>query len=138
MAQSPQLKRLLRNMRKMATTPREKVLPALVQSAHELAELQKSFAPVDSGDLRDSIAVTAPGQSTPPYSEPGGSRVAGPYEAIVTAGNNEVRYPHLVEYGTSKTEAQPFFWPAYRVLKKRIVGRVNRAVKKAVRDEFNK
>ncbi|TIX74517.1 MAG: HK97 gp10 family phage protein, partial [Mesorhizobium sp.] len=45
---------------------------------------------------------------------------------------------HLVEYGTSKAEAQPFFWPAFRLLQKRIRNRTKRAVSKAVRDGWNK
>ncbi|TIX66576.1 MAG: HK97 gp10 family phage protein, partial [Mesorhizobium sp.] len=92
----------------------------------------------DTGALIDSVEVTPPGQSTPPYSQPGGTRVAGELEVIVTAGNEGVRYAHLVEFGTSKAEAQPFFWPAFRLLQKRIQNRTRRAVSKAVRDGWNK
>ena len=97
----------------------------------------RSVAPVDTGALRDSIAVTLPGESTPPYSQPGGSRVAGPTEVIVTAGNSDVRYPHLVEYGTSHSEAQPFFWPVFRLLKTRFKRRDSRAIRKAIKDAWN-
>ena len=135
---SPQLKKILRNMRKTATTPREKVLPALLQSAHELAAMQRALAPVDIGNLRQSIAVTAPGQTTPPYSQPGGNRVAGATETIVSAGDDQARYTHLVEFGAPQAAAQPFFWPVYRLLRKRIIGRINRTAKKAIRDEWNR
>lgn len=125
---------------RIARAPREAVIPALLKSAHELAAAQKTLAETsrDTGALIDSIAVTAPGHSTPAYSQPGGSRVAGETEVIVTAGNSEVRYPHLVEYGTSDTEAQPFFWSALRLLRKRLQNRINRAAKKAVKDSWNK
>lgn len=120
--------------------PREAVLPALEKSALELAAAQKALAESsrDTGALIDSIEVTMPGQSTPPYSQPGGARVAGETEALVTAGNHAVRYAHLVEFGTSKTEAQPFFWPAFRLLRLRIQNRINRAAKKAVKDAWGK
>jgi HK97 gp10 family phage protein len=137
-AKDPNLSRVLRKMRKAAVTPREKVLPALLESAHELADLQRRFAEQsrDTGNLIASIAVTGPGQQTPAYSQPGGSRVAGENEALVTVGDDLTRYPHLVEYGTAHAEAQPFFWPAYRLLRKRIIGRINRTAKKAVRDAW--
>jgi HK97 gp10 family phage protein len=117
--------------------PREILMPALVKSAEELAAAQRALAPVDTGKLRDSIAVTLPGQSTPPYSMEGGLRMANTTEAIVTAGNDGVRYAHLVEYGTKESEAEPFFWPAYRLLRDRIKNRIRRAAKKAVKDGFN-
>jgi HK97 gp10 family phage protein len=107
--------------------------PALIKSGDELVRAMKSFVPVRTGKLQNSIVVTPPGQATPPYSEPGGSRVAGEAEVLVTAGDKEVRYAHLVEYGTKKAHAEPYFWPAYRLNKKRIQNRVKRAIGKAVR-----
>lgn len=118
--------------------PRDVILPALLKSGEELANAQRMLAESsrDSGALIDSIEVTPPGKSTPPYSQPGGSRVAGETEVIVTAGNEDVRYPHLVEFGTADTEAQPFFWPAFRLLRKRLQNRINRAAKKAVKEAW--
>ncbi|SOC92565.1 phage protein, HK97 gp10 family [Rhizobium sp. AN5] len=120
--------------------PREAVIPALLKSSKELASAQKLLAETsrDTGALIDSIAVTMPGHSTPPYSQPGGSRIAGETEVIVTAGNSDVRYAHLVEYGTAEADAQPFFWPALRLLRARLQNRINRAAKKAVKDAWNK
>jgi HK97 gp10 family phage protein len=124
---------------RIARAPREAVLPALLKSGNELARYQKLLAETsrDTGALIDSIEVTAPGQHTPPFSQPGGSRVAGETEVLVTVGNEDVRYPHLVEYGTANAEAQPFFWPALRLLRKRLQNRINRAAKKAVKDSWN-
>ncbi|RWD50567.1 MAG: HK97 gp10 family phage protein [Mesorhizobium sp.] len=140
MAQSPQLARLQRRLEAIPKAVREATVPALVKSGEELAGTMRQLAEPsrDTGALIDSIAVTPPGQSTPPYSQPGGMRVAGELEVLVTAGNEDVRYAHLVEYGTSKAEAQPFFWPAFRLLQKRIRNRTKRAVSKAVRDGWNK
>lgn len=124
---------------RIARAPREAVLPALTKSGNELAAAQKALAETsrDTGALIDSIAVTMPGHATPAYSQPGGSRVAGETEVIVTAGNSDVRYAHLVEFGTSDAEAQPFFWPALRLLRMRLQNRINRAAKKAVKDAWN-
>ncbi|MBK3745815.1 HK97 gp10 family phage protein [Paraburkholderia aspalathi] len=123
---------------RLQTKPREAITRALIRSGNQLASTQRHLAETsrDTGALIDSIAVTQPGQTTPPYSQPGGSRVAADTEVIVTAGNTDVRYAHLVEYGTSKAEAQPFFWPALRLMRKRLLGGVALATRKAVKDSW--
>lgn len=116
--------------------PRElqkNVADAVEKGADDVAGQARRFAPVDTGDLRDSITVTGPGGTTPPYSQPGGSQTMGPMQSMVTAGNKDVRYAHLPEYGTTTMKAQPYFWPAYRLHKKRIVRRIKTAVGKALR-----
>jgi HK97 gp10 family phage protein len=138
MAASTQIARLQRRLEAIPQEVRKAVLPALAKSGEELAGMMRTLAPEDEGDLKASIAVTLPGASTPAYSQPGGARVAGELEVLVTAGNDAVRYPHLQEYGTARHEAQPFFWPAVRLLQKRLKGRTKRAVAKAVRDHWNK
>jgi len=137
-AKSAQLARLQKRLHAIPKAVKEAVEPALKKSGEEMAAGMKALAPVDTGALRDSIAVTMPGQSTPAYSQPGGSRIAGENEVLVTVGDHEVRYPHLVEYGTADAPAQPFFWPAFRLNRQRAANRIKRAVAKAVRDEWGK
>jgi len=109
--------------------------PDLVAAAGEVAAQVRRIAPVDQGDLAASVAVTGPGQATPAYSQPGGSMVVPSNAAAITAGNTDVRYAHLVEYGTSKSAAQPFFWPAFNVTRESAVGKVKAAVRRAVRGQ---
>jgi len=135
-AQMQGMGRLKRTLKRLPDQVEQSVQPALKRSAEELANVQRSLAPKDTGALANSIAVTTAGNTTPPYSLPGGSRQVGPNEVVVTAGNSEVRYAHLVEYGTSEADAQSFFWPAYRLLKKRLQGRITRAMAKAVKEGF--
>ena len=125
-------------MKAIPNAVRDAVKPALIASAEETAAFQRALAPVDTGRLRDSIAVTPPGHPTPAYSQPGGSRVAGDNEAVITVGNSDVRYPHLVEYGSTEAPAQPFFWPAFRLNRKRAANRIKRAIGKAVRENWGK
>jgi len=131
---SIQLSRLSKRLNAIPKAVRQAVQPSLIQSGEELAQRMRHLAPEDTGALKDSIEVTPPGQSTPAYSQPGGSTVAHDNQVLVTAGNSDVRYPHLVEYGTADAPAQPFFWPAFRLTKKRIANRVKRAVRKAVKE----
>lgn len=135
---SAQTDRLRRRLTAIPKAVKEAVEPALMKSGEEIADRMRALAPVDEGDLKDSIAVTPPGQSTPPYSQPGGSTVAGENQVLITAGGDDVRYPHLVEYGTQKAPAQPFFWPGYRLTRKRAANRTKRAISKAVKEAFNK
>jgi HK97 gp10 family phage protein len=134
MARSAQLARLQKRLDAIPREVKAALRPALERSGDELVQTMRQLAPEDTGALKVSIVATLPGQSTPAYSQPGGSTVAGENQVLVTAGNTDVRYPHLQEYGTEHAPAQPFFWPAYRLKKKRLAGRIKRAVGKAVRD----
>ncbi|WP_126974653.1 HK97-gp10 family putative phage morphogenesis protein [Frigidibacter oleivorans] len=128
---------LSRFQRRMQAIPREvraAVKPALVSAAEDVADVQRGLAPTDTGALRDSIAVTGPGQTTPAYSQPGGSRVVGENQAAVTVGSSEVRYAHLQEYGTDKMQAQPYFWPGFRLARKKASAKIKRAMSKAIRE----
>ena len=127
------LDRMNRRFAAVLRNVKEVVEPALVKGAEEIAATQRQLAPEDTGALKDSITVTPPGGTTPAYSQPGGSRTAKENEAIVTAGNAAVRYPHLVEHGTSEAPAQPFFWPGFRLTRARAQNRIKRSISKAVR-----
>ena len=137
--------RLARLQQRMAMIPRrvrEAVKPALVKQGNDLAVTMRILAPddpaTDAPDLRSSIAVTGPGEQTPPYSQPGGSMIVPENAVAVTVGNADVRYPHLIEHGTTKMQAQPFFWPAVRLLRKKTTSAVKQAIRKAVKENWGK
>ena len=134
MADDGGLARFQSRMQAIPRAARQAVKPALVKAAEDVANLQRALAPEKTGDLKASITVTGPGEATPPYSQPGGSMVAPPNTALITVGNTDVRYPHLQEFGTSHHEAQPFFWPGFRMGRKRALNRIKRAIGKAIRE----
>ncbi len=128
---------LTKLQKRFAAIPREvkqAVQPALQRSGDELVATMRQLAPEDTGALKESVVATPAGQSTPAYSQPGGASVVPENAVAVTAGNTDVRYAHLVEYGTAEAPAQEFFWPAVRLTRKRITSRIKRAVSKAVKD----
>lgn len=43
-------------------------------------------------------------------------------------------YASWVEHGTLNSRASPFFWPAYRSLRRRVYSRIYRAVKKSIKE----
>lgn len=143
---------LARLNRKMTRTIPQKAKAAAVQAvivgAYEVANLQYGLAPEDDGDLRKSIEVTEPGKATPPGGVAGdGVIVAREGQAIITAGNDKVTYAHIVEYGSPPhiaggmfagalipaIPAQPYFWPGWRALRRRVKSRITSAINKAVK-----
>jgi HK97 gp10 family phage protein len=127
---------------------------AMEKSADELVAMMKRLVPVDDGDLRDSIGWTF-------GNAPAGSRViaqSDPDERglkiTVYAGSEKAYYAAFVEFGVAPhnvatgggnksfkgtahghpgSRAQPFFFPSYRSLKKRIQSRIRREMKKAIK-----
>ena len=138
--------RLLRKFADLAPEAQKNLEDAGGKSAREMAQMARSLVPVRTGALRESIAVTPPGGSPPRYSQGSLPRVPEGAWAI-SAGNERVRYAHLIEFGTEAhitggrpagtahpgTRAQPFFWPSYRVMARRHKGRASRALSKAIK-----
>ncbi len=127
--------------RRLAAIPKqakEAVQPALNRQAENMAKTVRSLVPYDTGETQASIEVTPAGRSTPAYSQPGGSMVVPENAVAVTVGNQDVRTAHLVEYGTVKAPAQPFFWPSVRLHNKKAMAAIKRAVGKAVRENWGK
>lgn len=102
-------------------------VPALQAAGEQLATAIAEAAPKDTGALAASVAVTLPGKTTPAYSE-GGAHTVPENAVAVTAGNSGVRYAHLVEWGTAKAAAQPFFFSTYHDL----IARLRRGIKKSI------
>lgn len=132
------LKETLAAMERVKRAAKEAAMKRLLKGAHDVAAIQKQLAPKDTGALAESIAVTEPGQTTPPYSQPGGSHVAGEGQVLVTAGDEDVRYAHLVEHGTSKMEAEPFFFVGYSLLRDQIKRGTASAFTRAAKKEWNR
>ncbi len=136
------ISRLKRRLAAIPQQVKEAVQPALLKQAKTMAGTMRQFAPDDPAtgapDLKTSITVTAAGQQTPPYSQPGGSMTVPENAVAITVGNSDVRYPHLQEYGTAHHAAQPFFWPAVRLHRKKAQQAIKRGVATAVRKNWGK
>lgn len=139
MADDGGIGRLKRRMAAIPKAVRAAVEPELLKQAEAMAGTMRQLVPVDDGDLRDSIAVTGPGKVTPPYSQPGGMMLVPENAVVVTVGNEDVRYGHLVEYGHaggfggSVVPPHGFFWPSVRLHNKRATAALKRSIRKAVR-----
>lgn len=139
--------KLYRKFRMLAPAAEEEIEKANSRTAQEMVNLARSYAPVRTGALRASIEFTPGGMVGPAYSMDGGGRPVPEGAFLVTAGNSRVRYAHLVEYGTAPhlnsgqfagtahpgVMRRPFFWPAYRLVRKRHKGRISRAIRNSIK-----
>jgi HK97 gp10 family phage protein len=101
--------------RKLGALPaaaKEVMQQGVTIEAQEMAATARALAPVDSGALRASIVATAAA------------------EPAVVAG---AAYAAHVEFGTHHSRREPFFYPAVRTGRARLLNRVIRGITAAVR-----
>lgn len=144
------LRELKRKLRRMPNEARKEIKAAIETGAQEITAMQKRLVPERTGDLRRSIGWTSDPAKVPKYSQRAGTTVKGGagVAAIIFAGNTRVRYAALVEFGTAPhaqpknrlnhghhpgSRARPFFFPAYRALRRRVKSRITRASTKAAK-----
>lgn len=144
------LGRLHKKLKRLPVLAEQEISKAMEQSANEIVALAKSLAPVESGDLQMSISWTwgdAPKGSMVLGKVKSQGRGAGNLQITIFAGGGDAFYARFIEFGTSShtngglfegsehpgTKAQPFFYPAYRAVRKRAKGRVTRAITKSAK-----
>ncbi len=139
--------RLFKKLRELAPEADKFLEAAAGKSSAEMVQMARALVPVDTGKLRDSIVATPPGGHPPAYSQGTDLSVVPDGAWMVSAGNTGVRYPHLVEFGTKPhenagefagtmhpgTKAQPYFFPSYRVTKKRHRARAGKAISQSIK-----
>ncbi|HEV2557960.1 MAG TPA: HK97-gp10 family putative phage morphogenesis protein [Microvirga sp.] len=151
MAKVQNRERLLAKLAAIPPKMREAMSTAMQQGADEITRLQKNLAPQKSGALRNSIR-NVKGSYTPDNANVrgvGGGGGEGDPELTIhlVAGDATAYYAAFVEFGTAPhaqggkfagtehpgTRPRPFFYPAYRSLKRRYRARLTRATKKAIK-----
>lgn len=128
--------RLRRKLKALPEEVKRQIRPALERGAQEIADLAVHLAPVDTGALRNSIdwaygdppdsAVLAGGKSGPPAQ-------VSDLRISVYAGNELAFYARWKEFGTRLEPAHPFFFVAYRALRKRVASGIKRAAIRAMK-----
>lgn len=128
---------------------RPELREAVRKGATVVVAAQRALAPVDDGDLKESIVFGMGDAGDVPYAAFKAGGGGDPdLTAMITAGNSKVRYAHLVEFGTAPhpqggqfegtqhpgTPPRGFFLPGYRAVRPI----VKKLMRKAVRDGANK
>jgi HK97 gp10 family phage protein len=119
--------------RKIAALPgavRDEITQALRDSANEISDLQRRFVPVEDGVLRGTIRNSVSEADLRATMTAGGPETTKPVREGQDASYD---YAFAQEFGTAKMPARPFFFPGYRLGKKKAKGRIARAINKAAR-----
>ncbi|MFN3746701.1 MAG: HK97-gp10 family putative phage morphogenesis protein [Hyphomicrobiaceae bacterium] len=133
---------LVDKLGRLPPAARKHIRAAIAQSAREMAALVRAAAPVDTGQLRDSVGYTFGAfeenkRSRSRISSASAEGVADPdLTAQVHAGGGAAFYARFVEFGTRNPSrpARPFFYPALRLTRKKHMDRLKRATHKAARE----
>lgn len=142
------LKSLETKLKRLPPAAEKRIKEAMEKGAGEIVAMMKNLAPVDDGDLRDSIGWTW--GDAPAYAQKLASvkSTDGKMKITIYAGNSKVRYAHLVEWGAAPhiaggmfegaqhpgAPAQPFFYVSWRALRRRTKSRITRAITKSAKE----
>lgn len=126
--------RFLRRLDRMPAVMRDEVRKALDVSAQEATDLMRRFAPVRTGRLKSSIGHRF-GRAPKGTLSSAVREAKADHDLLVTmyAGGGEAYYAAFQEFGTREMAAQPFFFPAYRLARKRAKARLSRALRKGAK-----
>jgi len=162
MAKMKGIEALQAKLKALPKAARSEIRQALAEGADATVETMKQLAPVSPagthgfapGHLKASITATFGDGSVPKYAAfraRKGRRIIRANDpdlsVTITAGDEDVRYAHLVEFGTRPhvnggkfagtqhpgTKAQPFFYPGWRANKKRVKARLARAISRSAK-----
>lgn len=143
--------KLRAKLRAIPQAAKEEIHKALAVSADEMAAVARTFVPKRTGALARSIGYTfgpykAENANVRGFSA-GGALQDPDLSVTIHAGDAAAYYAAFVEFGTKPhvaggkyagaqnpgTTAQPYFFPAYRLTKKKLRSRISRATTKAAR-----
>lgn len=126
------LDRFKRKLRMLSPATKAEIAIAIQKSADEITDLQKRLAPERTGKLKGSIG-NRPVEGTENLAvelHAGGAATTKPVRNGASATYD---YALADEFGTTETTAQPYFYPAYRLGKKRAKARIARAATSAAK-----
>jgi len=134
------LDKLKRKFSALPEAMQAEIRKAQEAGAEDMAGMARRLVPHDSGALEASIGWTYGDPPTGSIGGGGGSK-APPSQATGTgtdrisvyAGDAKAYYARWVEFGTVARPATPFFFPAYRALKKKNKSRNTRAMSKVAK-----
>ncbi|MDH0367977.1 HK97-gp10 family putative phage morphogenesis protein [Brucella anthropi] len=129
------LPKLRKKLEAFVSVGKEEIKKAMETSADEIVAMAKRLVPVDKGDLKDSIGWTwgkAP-KGSMSLGKVQTDAVESGFTITIYAGNSEAYYSRWVEFGTQKMRDQPYFYPAYRAMRKSAKSRVTRAITKTAK-----
>lgn len=130
MAPSESLARLKRRLATIPKVAKDEIRKGLDASADEIVANAKRLAPKKTGKLASTIRKEAGEHDLQVVITAGGPETTKP---VRDGADATYDYALAAEFGTVDTPAQSFFYPSYRLAKKRVKARLSRAVSKAAK-----
>lgn len=162
MAKMKGIEALQAKLKALPKAARSEIRQALAEGSDAMVSTMRKLAPSSPsgthgyppGHLKASIVATFGDGTVPKYAafrSRKGRRIVRANDpdlsVTISAGDTDVRYAHLVEFGTRPhinggkfagtqhpgTRAQPFFYPGYRANKKAMKSRITRAITRSAK-----
>lgn len=115
------LKEFKATMKKLPQDARKEIFDVLKRSGNDFEQTAKRLAPVKSGKLKSDIESVVLGKGE--HRLRGGRKKITVRDIAVAVWTGKNRYANFVEWGLDKTRkmlAEPFFWPAYRLIRRQV------------------
>lgn len=125
-----QVARLKSRIEAIPPDARALIQKALNKGADEFISMAQRTAPQDEGDLKNSICKEPGNTDLSVRVLAGGPLTTRPVRQGKSATYD---YANAIEFGTNVRHAHPFFYSSYRLLRRRIKARIQRAVRAAVK-----
>ena len=123
-------KRLLKNMEGLPDKSVKKVqIQAVRAGARITLKKMRSLVPVDTGDLKKSLAIQTPKGKVK-------SQTKAPL--VIGAREPQSHIAHFAEFGTLKQKARPFMRPAISQTFKSAIDKMAQTLDKAIKAELGK
>ena len=122
--------RLRRKIKALPQLVREELRAALQKSGDEITAIQKTLVPEDDGVLKSTIRNDYEPEDLRVVLTAGGPATTKPIREGLSP---DYDYALAQEFGTQGMPANPFFFPGYRLGKKRAKSRITRAINKAAK-----
>lgn len=133
MARNASLERYKQLCGELKVEVRREALTGTAEQAESMAETMRAVAPEgETIKLKNSIRVEPGRKPGQVFIKAGGPTTTKP----VRSGSGNATYDYAVgqEFGTHDQAAQPFFWPTYRLKKKRARSAIKRRITKAIKN----
>jgi HK97 gp10 family phage protein len=118
--------------RKLTDLLKQEVHDAAVTQLHiealDLAQAIQAVVPVHEGTLKTTVHIVPGKKDTIVRIVAGGQKTVRP-----AISSKPYDYARADEFGTQKMRAKPFFFPSYRLRKKKIISRMKRKITASIK-----
>lgn len=129
------MERLKRKLARIPDAVKKRAQADLMLAGREINIRQRAFAPIDDGTLRASIRTEPLQDGTIGVSiAAGGPTTTKPVRKSEKGNSPNYDYALAQEYGTKDMPPNAFFWPGYKLGKRKAMTRARAGIRRALRE----